>query len=679
MTNSHYRPDIDGLRAIAILSVVAYHVGLPGVSGGFTGVDVFFVISGFLITQLLYRELDNRGTISIAGFYARRARRLLPALTVVLCFTLVLGAFLLPPFGEKVALSKSAIAAVGFVANEFFRMFSGGYFDGPAALVPLLHLWSLSVEEQFYLVWPWVFIGIAALVAAPRRRLTLILGIAGASLGSFVLSALLTGMDSSYAFYFIGSRAWELGAGAVLALALADPKSGLRPAWLGALSTAGGVCVMGVGFFWLRRETPFPGFAALLPVAGTAMVIYGNTLAPASFVARALSSKPMMTLGLLSYSWYLWHWPILALARSRRLGEADLVIDVFLGIGALALAWLTLQYVENPIRYGKTARSAPRKTLAFGAAALAGITALAAGLWTWAELAPKSQEVQRAFEMAIDQSPHQANCSMAPRRWGGVVPLPKCTIGAPGEQPVLAIWGDSHADAWSPLLEEASRSSQQAYVQVSMNSCPPLLGLTPIVPTRGIANCRPFNDAVLQYLQSQASLGLKGVVLTARWSTYSGSPNISVDDDWVCYADQSNRTAAEALASLESGLTATLSALRASNLRVLILLSQPEFRHPPYRCILVRPTESCGIERDIYERHRAAVNGVIESLAAGFENVRVVDPVDYFCDERYCPPFLGTIPSQRDDDHVSASAARNYAAVIAADLAWLTHQNESGR
>jgi peptidoglycan/LPS O-acetylase OafA/YrhL len=312
-----YRPDIDGLRAVAILGVVAYHIGIPGITGGFTGVDVFFVISGFLITQLLVRQVDTTGRLSLAEFYTRRMRRLLPALGVVIAATLIAGMFILPPTGDRHLMIESALASLGFVANHFFLVNTAGYFDGPSELKPLLHLWSLSVEEQFYILWPLALILVTLVMPVAKRRTWFRITIGAITLTSFLSSVMLVHAHQSMAFFISPSRAWELGIGALLSLAPAAFPPQLKTArptlsWLGFVLIA-------AAYTLIEPSSSFPGFYALLPAIGTGLIIYGNALAPNNFCARLLRTRPTVRIGVLSYAWYLWDWPLLAFARTERL------------------------------------------------------------------------------------------------------------------------------------------------------------------------------------------------------------------------------------------------------------------------------------------------------------------------------------------------------------------------
>ena len=326
-----YRPDIDGLRAIAILTVVGSHVGLPWWSGGYVGVDVFFVISGFLITSLLVTEAVQYRRIHLWAFYARRVRRLLPAFLTVLLGTLLLGAiYLVSLDGEQQGLAKSAIAAVLLNANHYFWHATGGYFDRPAELQPLLHIWSLSVEEQYYLIWPVALIGL--LYWQPRfdYRRKVAAALFFVAFVSFLFSVWCLSRTQSAAFYLMPARAWELAIGAIAALIPLQAQSS-RSAIVGIALGYGGLAAIAFAVTMYNQTTPFAGGAALLPVLGAVAIIAGNGLAPNGLPTRLLSSKAMVGIGLVSYSWYLWHWPLLAITRTVRPGAPDLPRDFLFG------------------------------------------------------------------------------------------------------------------------------------------------------------------------------------------------------------------------------------------------------------------------------------------------------------------------------------------------------------
>lgn len=673
-----YRPDIDGLRALAIIGVVVYHAGIPGISGGFVGVDVFFVISGYLITQLLAREVAQTGTVSIANFYARRARRILPALATVMLATLVVGSFVLPPGIERQQLAASAAAASVFFANHFFLGTTGGYFDGVAELKPLLHLWSLAVEEQFYLVWPLLLLAIAKF-AAPARRLrwmriaTLLIGAI-----SFLLSVWMVRKNPSAAFYVAPTRAWELGVGAMLALGI--PGSlGVRVG-MGRVVSLIGLAFVAAAYLLITPGTRFPGEAALLPVLGTALVIWGNDVAHPHAPARLLSAKPLVAIGKLSYGWYLWHWPVLALANSWQLMEPNSLVSITGVLVALLLAALTLRYVENPIRFGW--RGATSVVLWSGSATVVLLAGLSFLVLETGPSWPKNLREQRALQIGSDHAPSEyANCLVDRANWDGELPLDACTFGDRGKPIEFIVWGDSHAMSWMPLLEAANgKDTQTTYLQLTMSGCRPL---APEVIDRYSPTCRDFRTKVMRTIDELRPRGLKGVIIAGRW------PPMSHADVPVFNRPQSHPGLRDLLARLRDAgpaasdplrdelpdaVQATFQALETTGIRVLVLLDPFELRYPLSNCIYVnyRQPERCGIDRDYYDRNFASVSRTFRAVAARFEPVRVVDPAAYLCTARGCPGVMdGGVPVLYDADHISASAARVMAPKVMGDLAWL--------
>jgi len=340
MTTTTYRADIDGLRMVAVLPVVLNHAGISGFSGGFVGVDIFFVISGYLITLILTREIEE-SSFSIWRFYERRARRILPALFAVLAACLVAGLWVLPPNLYE-ALGKSVIATLGFSSNFWFWQSAGDYFSPSVELEPLLHTWSLAVEEQFYLFFPLLLWAMAG-----RGRRVWIIVVWAIVLGSFCLSLWMTQAHPTANFYLVPTRAWELGAGALLALGAFG-----RARHRAIAEGAGwiGLALIGGGILLIDAHTPFPGLAALSVVLGATLIVFANSGAPVS-VGRLLAWPPFVWVGLISYSLYLWHWPILVAVRSVTrdldLPPSTAALCVLLSIG---MGWLSWRFVERPFR-----------------------------------------------------------------------------------------------------------------------------------------------------------------------------------------------------------------------------------------------------------------------------------------------------------------------------------------
>ena len=353
-------PEIDGLRAIAVLAVVTYHAGLSG--AGFVGVDMFFVISGYLITSLLLKTIAATGRPDLFGFYARRVRRIVPAVTVIAIACTWTANVLLPPVEMK-QVFQSAAASLVFGANFFFQLTTGDYFDSPASQMPLLHLWSLGVEEQFYLLWPLVL----TWIMRTRRPRQVVLVIAVASL---VLAQLLIAWRQEWAFFQMPPRLWELAAGGLLAM---GPRRVMQ-AWVPTLGLIVSIAAC------LYPLPQFPGIGALPAVVGAAMVCAaahgGGNLGPVGCILR---SRPVVDIGLISYSLYLWHWPLLAFYRATSVGETSLHARLLLCAAAFPLAIASYRYIEQPFRRMRFDKAC---TVAFGATAsiMLSLTACAIGL-----------------------------------------------------------------------------------------------------------------------------------------------------------------------------------------------------------------------------------------------------------------------------------------------------------
>jgi peptidoglycan/LPS O-acetylase OafA/YrhL len=354
---------VEGLRAVAVLFVVLYHAGVPGIKGGYVGVDVFFVISGFLITGILFRETDQRGRISLIGFYARRARRILPAATVLIVFT-VLASYHWLGFLEGNAVAVDAKWSSVFLANFHFASIGTQYFSSQAPPSPLLHMWSLSVEEQFYAVWPLLLLVMALLTRGRRLRLPLGLVLGVIVVASFTWSIVETNSNGVWAYFSPFTRAWELAAGGLIAIAAPVwPKIPTRVAWV--LGYLGLLCVVLSGLLY-TAQTHYPGSAVAFPVLGTCAVIAAGSALQGSGVELFLRPRPVQWIGARSYSWYLWHWPLLVIPAEY----AGTNLSVWKNLGwvtaALVVAMISYRLIESPIRGSRTLRARRVASIAMG-------------------------------------------------------------------------------------------------------------------------------------------------------------------------------------------------------------------------------------------------------------------------------------------------------------------------
>ncbi|WP_298373818.1 acyltransferase family protein [uncultured Bradyrhizobium sp.] len=435
-----YRPDIDGLRAVAVSSVVLFHAFPELMPGGFVGVDIFFVISGYLITGIVAFDLQAK-TFNLVTFYQRRVRRIFPALIVVLAATVFVGLRLLL-LDELHSLGKNAVASALFVAN-LMLLSEVNYFDVDAHLKPLLHLWSLGIEEQFYLVWPlimWVL---------PHRRRPIAAAVGLVS--SFVLNIALVGDHPAATFFLPFTRAWELMAGALLAFFPQQPRAIRETAALA------GIIAIEASFFLFNATTPFPGWAAALPVAGSSLLI----MSEGAFVNRILSLKPLIGVGLISYSLYLWHWPVLVFLQIylfRPLNDTLGLVAVAL---AAALAVLTYFAIERPMR-----RQAKAWQLGI-AMAVVGAFGLSAAFVRVPDLPAPLQAMINAPADFDGWRLHQ--CMLVDGEQGD---FEGCSET---KRPLLAIWGDSTASALIPGFRKLQESHEFGLAQLSVSSCPPIL------------------------------------------------------------------------------------------------------------------------------------------------------------------------------------------------------------
>lgn len=488
-----YRPEIDGLRAVAVLPVVLFHAGFDVFSGGYVGVDVFFIISGFLITGLIREDLAA-GRFSILGFYERRVRRILPALAAVSLITSAVAfAVMLPSF--IVDFSRSLVAVSTFVSNLYFWKFSG-YFDASAALRPMLHTWSLAVEEQFY-----VFMPIAAWIVY-RYCARLWLWIFGlALLASFALSVYATQAAPTANFFMLPTRAWELLLGAMFA-------SIPRRVPQGNVDQIGSLAGLGLilwAVFAYDEATPFPGVAALAPCIGSVLIIYFAD-PQTTFVGRILSSRPAIWMGLISYSLYLVHWPIAVFWRYLTLQEPGLLGATAITAASIPLAYLSWRYVEQPFRK-RTSASSLRVVLT-GLAALAAIGLIGAYGWaTGGTLTHFGASVARKEPMGNTWRNGQCFYETQPNAaWNPRA----CEINPEGTLPVL-LWGDSFAAHYTPGIEASLANGGTAHVyEYTAAGCPPALAYY----SQARPWCTDFNRNALNEIEK---LGIKRVILSARW------------------------------------------------------------------------------------------------------------------------------------------------------------------
>ncbi len=619
-----YRPEIDGLRAIAVLSVVFYHAGF-GPPAGFVGVDVFFVISGYLITALLYKEWAVTGTVDMFAFYARRFRRLFAALVLVVTSTVVISAFVLSPFGEINQVAQSAAASFLFVSNFFFEMTTGGYFDESTDTLPLLHIWSLAVEEQFYLLWPMLLVAILRL--RPKALLPVL---AVLTLASFANAEFLVINNPQGAFYQMPARFWELAIGGLIAL---RPAGQLRNArTLAALSLA--VLLVAVAM----PTAHFPGVGALPAVAGAALLLYAvHGTTQLGMAGVLLRSRPMVFFGLISYSLYLWHWPLLAIDKATRAGPSPVEIRVLLCVVAVVLAWLSYRFVERPTRRADPGASNSRLVVA---GLTASVALAVAALTLGGRLDQEPLPTDLASLTSRDMPENRLRCNYRGDESLAAFPKPGCNSVL--DLPVrVVIWGDSMALAWQPFAWALGEQAGVAATSFSRDACPPLLDYSNGKRPAEDRLCREFNALVMAEIK-----GIDTLILSSTWSPV------------VRHGDR-QATFTEYKASLQDTIKRVAPAVK----KMILLGPIPRLPDSAPRCIRTSSLDACAVSRSEFDAITLESRRLLASIAAAYETVTYVDPSDFFCTDEICPVLKDGYGLYWDSNHVSSTAARLFAAM----------------
>lgn len=505
----NYRPDIDGLRAIAVVAVILYHAGIEPISGGFTGVDVFFVISGFLITSIIVGKIDA-GCFSIVEFWERRVRRIIPPLVLVAAFALV-GSILLILPDDYEDFSRS-LAAIAVFSSNFLFWLGAGYFDAPAELKPLLHTWSLAIEEQFYLFFPMLLLFLAG--GRRKWRTATILCL---SLLSFSISVWWVKSYPDSAFYLLPARAWELGLGALLVqrrLFKDTSSAGMR--FTREFISGAGLLMIGISYFGYSSETRFPGAAALLPCLGTALLIASYSDTQKTLTHRMLSLRPIVFIGLLSYSLYLWHWPIIVFAKYHAADELGIITVVLILVASTLLAYLSWRFVETPIR---TKKLFSRRKDLFNAAALSACLMITIGvIGHISDGLPQriNDDTLRLYSGYEYNNPRRDECLNTGGKNSSQTKL--CAVGVTDskQEPQFLVVGDSHANTLMPLIDEMASSLGISGLYAMYNGCPPLLGIYRY-DTGDLHKCHAFNEFVLTQITDR---NISTVLLIGRWSYY---------------------------------------------------------------------------------------------------------------------------------------------------------------
>lgn len=651
-----YRPDIDGLRAVAILCVVLYHSGLPWLTGGFTGVDIFFVISGYLIGGHIYAEL-RAGAFSYIEFYRRRAKRILPAFFAVMAFILLAGLVLLSP-AETAQLGRSAFAATLSISNLLFAR-TDNYFAGHSNLNPLLMTWSLGVEEQFYAVIPLLMVLLARI-----RRNWILPAILSVCILSFIFAWGALASFPMFVFYLLPARAWELGVGVALAVAQVIWKSRTLPPWFAPTLGAVGLGLLLAPVFLLTATTPFPGPSALSSVLGAALII----AVPGSWInRRLLALSPLVFIGKVSYSWYLWHWPILAFLRILYGGDPPPAARAAAIAVSFAAAVLSYFFIEQPLR--RTSRAAIPLLVRYGVAG-AVTAALCVVLWSTRGLPQRFPALAKmdTSALALRSDPCLAGYVI-----DQPILSPSCYLASP-VRPTVALWGDSHAAALAPVLRSMAQAQGYGFAQLTKASCPPLIGATHAIPRIPLlaAGCLRFNRKAITDLENDRRIRI--VILAAVWAAPLYR---NWQDGWfapdLAHVNQVPTPDASRVLLTQS-LAAAIRSLQVAGKQVIVIEDVPSFeidpvwkvrsqRVPARRQLAIwlgiRDAADPGFAPPDINPSIAASASLVAEIVAKLKGASLVDPRQALCDNPgQCAYRQGETLFYGDSSHLSPEGAR---------------------
>lgn len=630
-----YRADIDGLRAVAVLPVVAFHAFPHLLTGGFIGVDIFFVISGFLISTIIFENIE-RGSFSFADFYARRVRRIFPALSLVLLTTLLLGWALL--FTDEFRnVGKHVATGSAFVAN-FGLWQESGYFDAATTAKPLVHLWSLGVEEQFYIFWP-------LLVWLAWRMRTNLMGLVlVAAIASFCVTMVMRQGDTVGMFFSPLSRFWELLAGAGLAWLARRPGSVLQRGgrWQHVASVAG-LALIGGGVLFMSESLLFPGAWAMIPVAGAMLLIAAG---PTAVVNRWVLANPVMVwFGLISYPLYLWHWPFLSYAWIVY-GAPEAPVKLVAVALSILLAWLTFRFIEKPVRKARgMQRVAPLAT----AVALLFCAGVAIRFWDGTQ-SRLGEHTSTAALVEAERAYVKAQEGESCRRLLGLALPDQAYCVATSATPRVLVVGDSHASALFAPLFPASAGHEA--LLIGSNGCDlyPNLSIQRLNSSPHGMNCQAVAQYAIEVARSLSSV--ETVVIAQAW------PEIRRQKEPNDYFDGDTRL--DYYGALPNGAGALAEAFLAAGKRVLFLKDVPTLPYSPRSCERDLPLGldiDCHIPRESFDKDRAPYLAAVATLAQRVPALQVVDPTALFCDAQRCNALHEGQAQYQDEEHVNVRAA----------------------
>ena len=643
---SYYRADIDGLRALAVLSVVLFHAFPDWVQGGFIGVDIFFVISGYLISSIIYKGLDD-GSFSFGDFYIRRIKRIFPALIVVLISCLIFGWFFLYPEEYKV-LGREIVGSVTFT-NNFKFLKESGYFDNTSLTKPLLHLWSLSIEEQFYLVFPlflWLTFKNKKLLLV---SLILIIGI------SFTLGLQKLEINKNAAYYLTHLRIWELLMGAVLVIPRKQIIS--HPKWLGDISSCVGIILIAIGVFFLKETDIFPGWNALLfPCLGSLLVINSK---PSSIANKILSQKAFVSVGLLSYPIYLWHWPILVFARIIHGEDLNLFLRCAIVLISILLAYATYLFIEKPIRFKNKTKVIALYLLLilFLIGGFGYLLKVRNGLSN-RDLMQKTASHNLHYH-EFNYYPASLNypkCNQTDLINGDIA-LSYCLINKKGEVDAIII-GDSHAEDKFYGIDQNDK--QHHWMLAGHLSCPPLYEVN---VESDVKDCHLKSEKIINWTAKQkyiktVFLSFYGnYFLTKSYAADQIKNNFGLEKIKITSTIDSEDDRTKLF---YRGLEKTVDILTKSNKKIIIAIDMPELPFFPIDCFRHPEQSICEIPLNEAKGRQKEYRIILKKLKEKYKNLEIFDPLNIACNGSTCSFYKNESIIYRDSHHLTLKGSDQY-------------------
>lgn len=642
----HYRKDIDGLRAIAVIPVVLFHSGIPFFNGGYVGVDIFFVISGFLITNIIMKQL-NSDNFSIATFYDRRVRRVFPALFTVLTVTTLVAVWLMLP-GEFKQFKQSLVSTLFFFSNYFF-MFDVGYFADPAETKPLLHMWSLAVEEQFYVIFPiYLFLVFKYFKKYIGLLTTFLLFV------SFIYSVVLVKYLPGDAFYSTPARAWELMLGSMLAIY--PNKTILEKSLISNVLSVVGLLLIVYAVIFFEKTTPFPGAMAAIPVLGSGLIL-SSAHAKGNLVGKLLSIPFIRFFGLISYSLYLWHWPVLTFGRMYSLGSHPYEIMPALLLIMIVLAFLSWRYIETPFRVNDLFNKNSKIKLNKYSVTL---LILFLGLLSMAFSGYKRKvkpEHRTHMEKRVDSKPMKlTDCEefKASKR-----SLWLCGLGDLSQSKAsFVMLGDSHSTALMPGVFESAKRNGKKGLFVGSGGCIALFGVNRV--KQGFEHCRSRMDAFEEYIVNHPEI--EQVIIASRWGTYTTGKRYknTIGDDFYISDDLTeNISFAENKNVFERGFERTIEFLKKLDKKIVVVTQVPEAEYGGWDVVRANrlgiDVEFRPIVVEYHERQKIASDVFNKYQSKG--DIHLLKIHEEMCGEIYCDFFKDGKSIYIDNNHISRTYA----------------------